>query len=112
MCVKDIKGKTTRIENSHAEFFYPHMFMKHTSINIEDVIAWQKAEIEKGRDGTNIPQRFLIKFFGLWSFDKDFSTGKEPAGNIYMQFKKNRRYIAGKNMFKSIFGWNRSICGM
>ena len=32
LCVKDIRGKTTRIENNHAEFFYPHMFMKHTSI--------------------------------------------------------------------------------
>ncbi len=67
LCVKDIRGKTTRIENNHAEFFYPHMFMKHTSINIEDVIAWQKAEIEKGRDGTNIPQRFNKKL-GLYRF--------------------------------------------
>jgi len=41
--------------------------MKHTSINIEDVIAWQKAEIEKGRDGTNIPQRFNKKL-GLYRF--------------------------------------------
>lgn len=41
--------------------------MKHTSINIEDVIAWQKTEIEKGRDGTNIPQRFNKKL-GLYRF--------------------------------------------
>lgn len=49
LCVKDIRGKTMGIENNHAEFFYPHMFMKHTSINIEDVIAWQKAEIGRKR---------------------------------------------------------------
>ena len=44
--------------------------------------------------------------------DKDFSIGKEPAGNIYMQFKKTRRCFGGKDMFEPIFGWNRSICGM
>jgi len=67
LVVKDANKKITTIQNHHAEYYYPHLFIKNTSIDIANVVAWQKAEIEKGRDGTNIPQRFKKKL-GIYRF--------------------------------------------
>lgn len=63
-------GSMSRLENQRAEYFFPHLFLKNNSINLEDVIEWQKKEIEKGRNTLTLPQRFqrklaIYKFFNL-----------------------------------------------
>ncbi|MEA4893999.1 MAG: hypothetical protein VB064_01920 [Oscillospiraceae bacterium] len=70
LSVINTNEKETNLTNQEASYFYPHLFLKNGSVDIADVIAWQKSEIDKGRDGANIPQRFNKKF----SLYKFFST--------------------------------------
>ena len=67
LLVTDLNGKETELTNQIAEYFYPHLFIKNSSIDISSVVAWQKAEIDKGRDGSKTPQRFNKKL-GIYRF--------------------------------------------
>jgi len=63
-------GSNTSLANEEATYFYPHKFLNNNSVNLDAVIKWQKGEIDKGKNGNNIPQRFnrklaLYRFFDL-----------------------------------------------
>ncbi len=62
--------KESHLIAQEASYHYPHLFFRNASVDINDVIRWQKSELEKGRDGTNTPQRFnkklcIYRFFSI-----------------------------------------------
>lgn len=67
LIVIDNIGNKTEIENEPASYYYPHNFIKTNAVDISDVTCWQKNEIEKGRDGSNLPQKFSKKL-GVYRF--------------------------------------------
>lgn len=54
-------GSTSLIENEDAIFMYPHLFFESSTQNINEVIEWQKKQIDLGRDSSNIPHKFSRK---------------------------------------------------
>lgn len=59
--VIDESQHITSVSAQEASFFYPHLFFSINALNLDDLINWQKAEIEKQRDVSRIPQRFKKK---------------------------------------------------
>lgn len=63
-------GDYSILEQQVAEYYFPHKFLKNNSQDLEKVIEWQKAEVEKGKNSLNLPQKFqrklaIYKFFDL-----------------------------------------------
>lgn len=63
-------GETSSLKNQNAEYYFPHMFLKDNSQDLEKVIEWQRNEILKGKNSLNLPQKFhrklaIYKFFNL-----------------------------------------------
>jgi hypothetical protein len=92
-------GSSTSLINEDAIYYYPHKFLNNNSVDLDAVIKWQKDEIDKGRNGNNIPQRFnrklaLYRFFDLENIlalasrskrfeDQEVALIKEYAVNAY-----------------------------